>query len=342
MTVSIDDDFAPSARRYDDPRRVDSRPSVSASSRSTPVRTRTPQIPDGAFIEAKSSQVEVDQVLQTLDAKTRQRLTVAVRRAQRHRGRPRGGPAGHHSVAPSGTVGALGEVLRAVGEDGPAIRSLVSQLSEMTDLAASRRDQIASTVANLDALSGSVAQQQAALLEHARAAARRAAHRARHPRTRCPAPPTRPSACSQDLRPATSTAAQRQRQPGADAGGPAADRGRAATPARCRRPAAPAARPVCSTPATRCCRRSTASCPGHGPGARRSCGPTPLRRSVACTTGARPSRRTTVPATPGRACSPQAPTTSTRASSRCPPPARTRQPLPGQPAGPALDRRHRK
>ncbi|HSV40018.1 MAG TPA: MlaD family protein [Nocardioidaceae bacterium] len=120
------------------------------------------QIPDGSFVEAKSSQVEVDQVLQTLDAKTRARLTSMFAQLNAT-------VDGHEDDlqatirGASGAVSALGEVLRAVGEDGPAIRSLVTQLSDLTGLAASRRGRIASTVADLNALSAAVAAEQGAL-----------------------------------------------------------------------------------------------------------------------------------------------------------------------------------
>ncbi|MCW2749043.1 MAG: Mammalian cell entry related domain protein [Aeromicrobium sp.] len=119
-------------------------------------------IPSGSYLEAKSSQVEVDQVLATLDAPTRKRLTSLI--AQLNStvdGRELDLRATIRSA--SGTVDALGEVMKAVGQDGPAVRSLVTELSKMTALAASRHTAIASTVSNLDAATGAIADNQSAL-----------------------------------------------------------------------------------------------------------------------------------------------------------------------------------
>jgi len=127
-----------------------------------PGEEKNAEIPDGSYVEAASSQVEVDQVLQALDTKTRRHLARLIGslnqtldgNEQDLRATIRGA---------SGTVNALGQVLRAVGDDGPAIRSLVSQLSQMTEVAASRQDKIAGTVRNLNAVSGAVAQEQGQL-----------------------------------------------------------------------------------------------------------------------------------------------------------------------------------
>jgi phospholipid/cholesterol/gamma-HCH transport system substrate-binding protein len=120
------------------------------------------RIPDGAYLEAKSSQVEVDQVLAALDTPTRKRLTSLIARLnQSVDGREADLRATIRGA--SGTLDALGEVLRAVGKDGPAIRSLVTQLSRMTGVAASRRGEIAATVTHLDTATGAVAEQQGEL-----------------------------------------------------------------------------------------------------------------------------------------------------------------------------------
>jgi phospholipid/cholesterol/gamma-HCH transport system substrate-binding protein len=127
-----------------------------------PGATKNAAIPDGSYLESKSSQVEVDQVLATLDAPTRKRLNSLIGELNSTvDGRELDLQASIHSA--SGTVSALGEVLRAVGEDGPAVRSLVTELSHMTELAASRRTKLASTVSNLDAATGSLADDRKAL-----------------------------------------------------------------------------------------------------------------------------------------------------------------------------------
>lgn len=119
---------------------------------------------EGALVEGTSRQIEVDQVLQALDAPTRKRLTSLIRELNDTVG-GREDQLRETIRTASSAVGALGEVLRAVGHDGPAIRSLVSQLSELTGAAASRQDGIANTVRQLNALSEATAREEAALSE---------------------------------------------------------------------------------------------------------------------------------------------------------------------------------
>ncbi|RHW28951.1 MCE family protein [Nocardioides immobilis] len=158
VTVSIDDDFAPlhdgTTSRVEWVSAVGERVLTLY-----PGSDANAELPEGAFVEVESTQVEVDQVLQALDAPTRKRLTALFADLNRTidgneddlRATIRGA---------SGTVNALGEVLRAIGEDGPAIRTLVEQLSELTTLAASRRDEVADTVSDLTDLASSVAEEQ--------------------------------------------------------------------------------------------------------------------------------------------------------------------------------------
>lgn len=161
VTVSIDDDFAP--LHAGTTSRVEWVSAVGERVLTLyPGKPENATIPEGSFVEATSRQVEVDQVLQTLDAPTRKRLTALFAELNKtvdgHEGDLKATVRGA-----SGAVNALGEVLRAVGEDGPAIRSLVRQLSELTGVASSRRGEIARTVADLNAISAAVAEEQAAL-----------------------------------------------------------------------------------------------------------------------------------------------------------------------------------
>ena len=74
VTVSIDDDFAP--LHDGTTTRVEWTSAVGERVLTVyPGPAENAEIHDGAFVEVKGSQIEVDQVLQTLDAKTRQRLT---------------------------------------------------------------------------------------------------------------------------------------------------------------------------------------------------------------------------------------------------------------------------
>ncbi|WP_238473619.1 MlaD family protein [Nocardioides cavernaquae] len=158
VTLAIDDDFAPihdgTTSRVEWVSAVGERVLTLY-----PGKPGSVELPDGALIESTSHQVEVDQVLQALDEPTRKRLTSLLAELNDTIG-------GHEAdvratiQGASGTVRALGEVLNAVDQDGPAIRSLVTQLSDLTGVAASRRERIASSVADLESLSTAVAGEQ--------------------------------------------------------------------------------------------------------------------------------------------------------------------------------------
>ncbi|KQY57229.1 MULTISPECIES: MlaD family protein [unclassified Nocardioides] len=155
VTISLDDDFGPIHEGTTS--RVEWVSAVGERVLTLyPGPEKNSRVPDGSYLEAKSHQVEVDQVLSTLDAPTRKRLTSLIGQLDKS-------VDGHEDDlrrtirGAAGTVDALGEVLRAVGKDGPAIRSLVKELSRMTDVAASRRESIASTVSDLDAATGAIA-----------------------------------------------------------------------------------------------------------------------------------------------------------------------------------------
>jgi phospholipid/cholesterol/gamma-HCH transport system substrate-binding protein len=120
------------------------------------------EIPEGAYVEAVSHQAEVDQILAALDAKTRKRLSSLIGRLQKTvDGRE---PQVRDTIVQAaGTVDAMGEVLRAVGEDGPAIRAIVQDLTALLDASADRRSQIADSVTNLSDVANAVADEHAAL-----------------------------------------------------------------------------------------------------------------------------------------------------------------------------------
>jgi len=121
-----------------------------------------PEIPEGAYVEAASRQVEVDQVLAALDTKTRERLSSLIGRLQATVD-GREAEVGDTIQQASGTVDALGDVLRAVGADGPAIRAIVKDLSALLDASADKRSQISASVTNLSTVASSVATEQEAI-----------------------------------------------------------------------------------------------------------------------------------------------------------------------------------
>jgi len=117
-----------------------------------------PELRSGALVEGTVDRVELDQVLAALDGPTRARLQSLLARLD-------GTFSGNEQdlrqtmSAAGPTVLALGEVLRAVGEDGPAIRSLVTRLRILTESAASRSSNISATVDHFAATVNTVAEE---------------------------------------------------------------------------------------------------------------------------------------------------------------------------------------
>ncbi|GAA5108415.1 MlaD family protein [Haloechinothrix salitolerans] len=125
---------------------------------------RNAALPSGKQVVSDIESVQVDDVLAALDKPTRARLqglvkeldkTLSGREKQLRETLATAGPA----------VQGVGEVLRAVGEDGPAIRQLIRQLREMAGELASRDEHLARSVRNVDELTAEVAGQQSRLKE---------------------------------------------------------------------------------------------------------------------------------------------------------------------------------
>lgn len=118
-----------------------------------------PEIPSGALYEAQPMRIEVDEVLAAMDEPTRERLNSLIAGLRdTTTGRERDLADTLRTAGPA--VEALGEILEAVGRDGPAIRKLITQLHEMIDPLAERQEQVRSLVANTTELTGDVARQQ--------------------------------------------------------------------------------------------------------------------------------------------------------------------------------------
>jgi phospholipid/cholesterol/gamma-HCH transport system substrate-binding protein len=115
-----------------------------------------PALPDGAMIAAASSQVTVEDLLEALDPPTRAHLTSMVRQLKTTM-------AGHErdfnqTLASAGpAVEALGGVLNAVGSDGPAIKAVLTNLRQVTEVLAARRAGLSSTITDLNRLTSTAA-----------------------------------------------------------------------------------------------------------------------------------------------------------------------------------------
>lgn len=124
-----------------------------------PGATQNPELPSGKVIESQIERVELDDVVAALDAPTRAKVQKLVRELELTLGGSEGDL--KQTLATAGPfVAAIGEVLKGVGQDGPAIRKLVTQLHGMTATLSRRDDELAATVQNLSALMSATADQQ--------------------------------------------------------------------------------------------------------------------------------------------------------------------------------------
>lgn len=122
-----------------------------------------PTIPDGGMVPGvQPAPVELDQVLNALDAPTRAQLKgfIADLR-QTLRGHE---TAAHETLTTAGpALAQLGSLLTAVGTDGPAIRDLVARMSAMLTQVDQHNSSVQAVVDNLATLTAQIAQQRGAL-----------------------------------------------------------------------------------------------------------------------------------------------------------------------------------
>lgn len=123
-----------------------------------------PAIPDGGSFQGQSFQIEVDQVLAALDPTTRTKLSGLVQKLNSTVDGRQGDI--RNTLATAGpTFQALSEILKGVGTDGPAIHTVVTQLSELARTGAERQNQVRGVVDNLSRLTNATAGQQQQLAE---------------------------------------------------------------------------------------------------------------------------------------------------------------------------------
>jgi phospholipid/cholesterol/gamma-HCH transport system substrate-binding protein len=113
-----------------------------------------PKLNSGAMIRGGASRVDLDMVLRELDPEVRQALQADLD-GLRTLLEPRADQARATITSSGPAVAALGEVLAAVGNDGPALRDLVVRARDMVGLLLERRDEVSGTI---DGLTGSLDQ----------------------------------------------------------------------------------------------------------------------------------------------------------------------------------------
>jgi len=117
------------------------------------------ELPSGKVIEANTERVELDDIVAALDAPTRAKVRRMVADLERTI-TPNAGSLRETLLTAGPFAQALGEVLRAVGQDGPAIRNLLSDLRGITTALARRDGELSATVSDLTTLLTAAAQQQ--------------------------------------------------------------------------------------------------------------------------------------------------------------------------------------
>jgi phospholipid/cholesterol/gamma-HCH transport system substrate-binding protein len=118
-----------------------------------------PSIPSGGMIAAGTEQVELDQVLSALDPKTRSHLDSVVQQLNSNlKSRPQDLRKTLQAAGPA--VQEVGAVLRAVGQDGPAIKGLITNLRKVMTPLSDRRAELASTVSDVSNAMDSMSSQQ--------------------------------------------------------------------------------------------------------------------------------------------------------------------------------------
>lgn len=122
-----------------------------------PGRAGNPPLPDRAMIEAGSSQVVVEDLLEALDPATRVHLASTIE--QLNAALQGSQPNLNQTLQTAGpTVQALGAVLNAIGTDGGAIKTVLANLRQVTQVLAARRAGLSSTVQDLNRASSAVAE----------------------------------------------------------------------------------------------------------------------------------------------------------------------------------------
>jgi len=125
----------------------------------SPGKEDNADLPTGHLLTDNLEGVEVDDLLAMLDAPTRAKVQDLL--AQTDKTLDGSETDLNATLKEAGpTIQALGAVLKAVGEDGPAIKQIVSQLHGVASTVAARNGKLSGTIENLNSLTAAVAQRQ--------------------------------------------------------------------------------------------------------------------------------------------------------------------------------------
>jgi phospholipid/cholesterol/gamma-HCH transport system substrate-binding protein len=127
-----------------------------------PGEDAAPALTDGALVEGSVDRVELDQVLAALDKPTRQKLqSLLDRLSGTLKGKEGDAQSTLQTLGPA--VEALGQVLDAVGNDGPTIRKLIIRLSDLMGTLEKHDRDVGSTITDLTTATGTIAANRAQL-----------------------------------------------------------------------------------------------------------------------------------------------------------------------------------
>ncbi|MGH8998910.1 MAG: MlaD family protein [Acidimicrobiia bacterium] len=119
-------------------------------------------IPDGGIIEGGAARIDFDQLLRAFDPETREHLRKAVPALDSVLA-GREGKVGETLEAAPAFTEAVAQLLAAVGEDGPALRTLVTSLRDLSTRLVDRQPDIAGVIDGLEKFMTAGARQDAAL-----------------------------------------------------------------------------------------------------------------------------------------------------------------------------------
>lgn len=158
VTVDLDDGYAP-LHQGTTARIVWSATIRERNLQIEPGPPAAPVLPSGARVLADNESVELDDVLATLDPATMKDVNGLVQQLSAStKGREKDLSATLRTAGP--TVDALGEVLKAVAQDGPALRQLVTRLHDVTATLVARKQDLGGAVRDLDPVTRAIADQQ--------------------------------------------------------------------------------------------------------------------------------------------------------------------------------------
>ncbi|MCU4184403.1 MlaD family protein [Acidiferrimicrobium sp. IK] len=126
-----------------------------------PAPKSNPVVPNGGILPGGEDRVELAQVLSALDPQTRQRLADGIPQLAQTLGNTTNVNQTVQAAAPS--VQALAQVLDAVGQNGLALRQLVSSMADLSKRLVNRQNSLVSTVSGLTTATGNISQQDANL-----------------------------------------------------------------------------------------------------------------------------------------------------------------------------------